>query len=86
MFNVNNRVQVALPRLPDEVRRNGVIVQKRSIDILLVVGAGLARAARATRRTSPTTPRVNIVDELKRIPGVGDVFVFGARTTRCASG
>ena len=37
MFNVNNRVQIALPRLPDEVRRNGVIVQKRSFDILLVV-------------------------------------------------
>ena len=30
VFNVNNRVQLALPRLPDEVRRNGVIVQKRS--------------------------------------------------------
>src|SRR2546426_388940 len=37
VFNVNNRVQIALPRLPDEVRRNGVIVQKRSFDILLVV-------------------------------------------------
>src|SRR5256712_1027714 len=36
VFNVNNRVQIALPRLPDEVRRNGVIVQKRSFDILLV--------------------------------------------------
>src|SRR3954463_16390980 len=37
VFNVNNRVQIALRRLPDEVRRNGVIVQKRSFDILLVV-------------------------------------------------
>src|SRR5690606_15391920 len=36
-FNINNRVQLALPRLPDEVRRNGVTVQKRSNDILLVV-------------------------------------------------
>src|SRR3970282_540742 len=36
VFNVNNRVQVALPRLPEEVRRNGVLVQKRSFDILLV--------------------------------------------------
>ena len=33
VFNVNNRVQIALPRLPDEVRRNGVIVQKRSFEI-----------------------------------------------------
>ena len=37
VFTVNNRVQLALPRLPEEVRRSGVIVQKRSIDILLVV-------------------------------------------------
>src|SRR6266508_1563080 len=37
-FQLNNRVQLALPRLPDEVRRNGVIVQKRSNDILLVIG------------------------------------------------
>ena len=37
IFEVNNRVQRSLPRLPDEVRRNGVIVQKRSFDILLLV-------------------------------------------------
>jgi len=37
-IQVNNRVQIALPRLPDDVRRTGVLVQKRSIDILLVVG------------------------------------------------
>ena len=35
--NVNNRVKAAEPRLPEEVRRNGVIVQKRSNDILQVV-------------------------------------------------
>src|SRR5512141_172852 len=36
VFQLNNRVQLALPRLPDEVRRNGVVVAKRSNDILLV--------------------------------------------------
>src|SRR5216110_46270 len=36
-IQVNNRVQIALPRLPDDVRRTGVIVQKRSLDILLFV-------------------------------------------------
>jgi multidrug efflux pump len=36
-FNVNNRVQLATPRLPDEVRRNGVQVAKRSNNFLLVV-------------------------------------------------
>ena len=77
VFQVNNRVQVALPRLPEEVRRNGVVVQKRSNDILLVI------ALTSPRGTMPTTAladyaAVNIVDELKRIPGVGEVFIFGA--------
>ena len=36
---VNNRVQIALPRLPDDVRRAGVVVQKRTRDILMVVAA-----------------------------------------------
>src|SRR4249920_1269537 len=36
-IQVNNRVQIALPRLPDDVRRTGVVVQKRSTDILLAV-------------------------------------------------
>ena len=37
-FDVNNRVQLAAPRLPDEVRRNGVTVAKRSNNFLLVIG------------------------------------------------
>ena len=57
MFEVNNRVQLALPRLPDEVRRNGVIVQKRSTDILLVVVAAHPPNRRATRCSCRTTPR-----------------------------
>jgi len=77
VFQVNNRVQVAMPRLPEEVRRNGVVVQKRSNDILLVI------ALTSPKGTIPMTAvadyaAVNIVDELKRIPGVGDVFIFGA--------
>ena len=36
-FNINNRVQLAAPRLPQEVIRNGVTVAKRSQNILLVV-------------------------------------------------
>src|SRR5258706_9171684 len=36
-IQVNNRVQIALPRLPDDVRRTGVIVQKRSTDILMAI-------------------------------------------------
>jgi multidrug efflux pump len=78
IFEVNNRVQRALPRLPDEVRRNGVIVQKRSFDILLVVSLISPNNSRDTLYLS-NYASINVVDELKRIPGVADVTVFGAR-------
>jgi len=78
IFEVNNRVQRALPRLPDEVRRNGVIVQKRSFDILLVVSLISPNNSRDTLYLS-NYASINIVDELKRIPGIADVTVFGAR-------
>jgi hydrophobe/amphiphile efflux-1 (HAE1) family protein len=78
VFNVNNRVQIALPRLPDEVRRNGVIVQKRSFDILLVVSMISPGNQRDTLYLS-NFASINIVDELKRLPGIADVTIFGAR-------
>jgi HAE1 family hydrophobic/amphiphilic exporter-1/multidrug efflux pump len=76
-FQVNNRVNIAMPRLPDEVRRNGLIVQKRSNDILVLV------AVRSPDKSRDTTwlanyATVNVIDELKRVPGVGDVTLFGA--------
>src|SRR5438105_3135227 len=78
VFNVNNRVNIALPRLPDEVRRNGVIVQKRSFDILLVVALSSPKGTRDTLFLS-NYASINLVDELKRLPGLADVTVFGAR-------
>src|SRR5688500_11490715 len=78
IFEVNNRVQRALPRLPDEVRRNGVIVQKRSFDILLVVSMVSPGNQRDTLFLS-NYASLNIVDELKRLPGIADVTIFGAR-------
>ena len=78
IFEVNNRVQLALPRLPDEVRRNGVIVQKRSFDILLVVSMVSPGNQRDTLFLS-NYASINVVDELKRLPGVADVTIFGAR-------
>ncbi len=77
VFQLNNRVQLALPRLPDEVRRNGVIVQKRSNDILLVIGLQSPNGGRDTTFLA-NYATVNLVDELKRIPGVGDIVLFGS--------
>lgn len=78
VFNVNNRVQLALPRLPDEVRRNGVTVQKRSQDILQLVALVSPDNSRNTLFLS-NYATITLVDELKRVPGVADVLVFGAR-------
>jgi HAE1 family hydrophobic/amphiphilic exporter-1/multidrug efflux pump len=77
VFQLNNRVQIALPRLPEEVRRNGVIVQKRSNDILLVVGLVSRSGAQKTTFMADYAT-VNMIDELKRVPGVGDVTLFGS--------
>ncbi len=76
--NVNNRVKAAEPRLPEEVRRNGVIVQKRSNDILQVVALDSEKGRYNTLFLS-NYASLNIVDELKRVKGVGDVTVFGAQ-------
>ncbi|HXZ50029.1 MAG TPA: multidrug efflux RND transporter permease subunit [Usitatibacter sp.] len=76
-FQLNNRVQTALPRLPDDVRRNGVIVQKRSNDILLVIGLYSPNGTQTTTALADYAA-VNMIDELKRIPGVGDVLLFGS--------
>ena len=76
-INVNNRVQLALPRLPDEVRRTGVIVQKRSNDILMFVALRSPDKSRDTLYMTSYAV-LNIVDELKRLPGVGDITVLGS--------
>ena len=76
--SVNNRVKAAEPRLPEEVRRNGVIVQKRSNDILQVVALKSAEGRYSTLFLS-NYASLNIVDELKRVKGVGDVIIFGAQ-------
>ncbi|MBI3367960.1 MAG: multidrug efflux RND transporter permease subunit [Burkholderiales bacterium] len=77
-FNINNRVQLATPRLPDEVRRNGVQVAKRSSNFLLVFALNSPSGERDALFLSNYATQ-NVVDDLKRVPGVADVFIFGAR-------
>jgi hydrophobe/amphiphile efflux-1 (HAE1) family protein len=77
-FNVNNRVQLATPRLPDEVRRNGITVAKRSQNILLVAALNSPKSTYDMLYLS-NYASLNIVDELKTIPGTADVMIFGAR-------
>ena len=49
--DVQNAIKLAEPQLPEEVRRNGIVIQKANTDILLVVGAGLGRSRGTTRCT-----------------------------------
>jgi hydrophobe/amphiphile efflux-1 (HAE1) family protein len=78
VFNVNNRVQLALPRLPEEVRRNGVLVQKRTNDLLLFAGLNSPDGSFNTLDLS-NYASINMVEELKRVPGVADFTLFGQR-------
>jgi multidrug efflux pump len=75
--NVNNRVKIAEPRLPDVVRQYGVSVQKRSNEILMVATITSPDSSRSALYLS-NYALANILDDLKRIPGVGDAQIFGA--------
>ncbi|HSI44609.1 MAG TPA: multidrug efflux RND transporter permease subunit [Methylophilus sp.] len=77
-FNVSNRVNIALPRLPEDVRRTGVVVQKRSNDILLVVML-ISSKKEHDRLFLSNYATLNVLDEFKRIKGVGDVTIFGGQ-------
>ncbi len=75
-IDVNNRVQAALSRLPQEVQNMGVTVRERSSSILEAIGF-----------TSPKMNSIemynyvnlNIADEIKRVNGVGDTVLIGSK-------
>jgi len=74
--NVNNRVQVALASLPDEVKRIGVTVKKVSSAFLKVI-AVYDPDGRYDNLFISNYLTINVLDRLKRTPGVGDVTLFG---------
>jgi len=76
-INVNNRVQRATALLPEEVRRQGVTVTKRSSSILQVLTMSSPDRSYDTIYIS-NYALVNVLDELRRTPGVGDASLFGA--------
>ena len=77
-IDVNNRVQAALAKLPEEVRRQGVKVEKKSSDILQVVTLYSPDNSKDPVFIS-NYALINVIDELKRLPGVGDVSQFGSK-------
>ena len=75
---VQNRVSIAEPRLPEEVRRLGVTVKKASPDLLMVVHMTSPDGSRSPEYVS-NYATLAIKDRLARLDGVGDAQVFGAR-------
>jgi HAE1 family hydrophobic/amphiphilic exporter-1 len=82
---VQNRVASALSSLPNAVQAQGVTVQKRSRAVLLFVTLS-SPDGRFDSLYLANYATISLKDELARLPGVGDVLVFGAGQFRCASG
>jgi len=75
---VQNRVAIAQPRLPDEVRSIGVTVTKQSPDLMLVIHLLSPDGTRDQLYIS-NYATLHVKDVLSRIDGVGNVTIFGAR-------
>jgi len=73
-----NRVQDTLPRLPEDVQRLGVQVRKATPNILLAVHLMSPDSSRDDLYMS-NYATLHVKDTLARLPGVGDVQLFGAR-------
>jgi len=76
--NVQNNTKQAEPKLPEEVRRSGVSIKKVSTSLLQVFAFHSSEPEHDQLFISNFVT-INVVDELKRVPGVGDVVNFGAR-------
>ncbi len=74
--NVNNRVQTALSKLPAEVQRSGLTVQKRSSSILSFVQF-YAEDGKLDPLFISNYVTLNVLDRLSRTPGVGQAQLFG---------
>lgn len=75
-IDVNNRVQAALSRLPQEVQNMGVTVRERSGSILEVVGF---TSSNMDLVELYNYVNLNIADEIKRVNGVGDTALIGSK-------
>jgi multidrug efflux pump len=75
---VQNQIQQAIPRLPQQVQQQGLVVRKSNPDFLLVIGV-YDSTDRVTNQDVSDYLVSNFQDPLGRIKGVGDTNVFGAQ-------
>jgi multidrug efflux pump len=73
---VNNRVNLALPQLPDTVRNNGVRVQKRSASWMMLIGI-YSPDGRYDEKFVGNYANLYVLDALKRIPGANQAQIMG---------
>ncbi|MCB1520988.1 MAG: multidrug efflux RND transporter permease subunit [Hyphomicrobiaceae bacterium] len=76
--NVQNRANLAEAKLPQEVRNTGLTIQKVSTDLLQVFMFHSEEESHDQLFLSNFVT-LTVLDELKRVPGVGDASIFGAR-------
>lgn len=76
MLEINNRVRSAERRLPESVRQNGVNVRKRSEETLMIVPFYSPNGTLKPIQLADYV-NLNVVDAIKRVPGVGEADVFG---------
>lgn len=77
-IDVNNRVQAALSKMPEQVQRQGVVVGERSPSILMFA---MLQSPKNTYDNIYLSnyALLNLVESLKRVKGVGDAMIFGAK-------
>lgn len=75
---VQNKLQLAMPLLPQEVQQQGISVKKSSSSFLLVVG-GISKTGRMDQYDLADYIASNLKDPISRLNGVGDVQLFGAQ-------
>lgn len=76
--NVQNRAALVTSKLPEEVRRTGLTVAKVSTDLLQVFLFHSPDGSKDQLFLSNFV-NLNVLDEIKRVPGVGEASIFGAR-------
>ncbi|MFS1525268.1 efflux RND transporter permease subunit [Microbulbifer sp. 2304DJ12-6] len=76
--NVQNRVEQAMPQLPEDVKRDGVVVSKQSTTLLLVVNL-FSPEQKFDELFLANYAEIYLKDELARVLGVSSVVIFGSR-------
>ncbi|MFP4272058.1 MAG: efflux RND transporter permease subunit [Halothiobacillaceae bacterium] len=74
-INVSNRVQQVSAKLPEEVREQGVVVQKQSSSLLMVLTL-VSESGQFDSKFMSNYALVNVIDDIKRLPGVGEAKLF----------